>query len=103
MGEAGEKLIGGFREALAIAKGEVAAARITQNGHSYVPETPLTKAGPDLLNALTAVMPLLEAVRMQVGFGPTQMKRIELARTAISKARGEPSPQSTDTNMGMSS
>lgn len=46
-------------------------------------------AGPDLLNALTAVMPLLEAVRMQVGFGPTQMKRIEAARAALSKARGE--------------
>lgn len=37
----GERLIEGAREALAIARGEIPAARITINGHAYVPETEL--------------------------------------------------------------
>lgn len=34
----GQRLIEGAREALAIARGEIPAARITINGHAYVPE-----------------------------------------------------------------
>lgn len=46
----------------------------------------LIAAAPDLLNALKAVLPMLEAVRMQVGFGKTQEKRIEVAKAAIARA-----------------
>lgn len=38
MTKAGERLIEGSKEALAIAMGEQPAARITINGHAYVPE-----------------------------------------------------------------
>lgn len=38
MTKAGERLLEGAREALAIAKGEQPAARITIHGHAYVPE-----------------------------------------------------------------
>lgn len=34
----GQRLIEGAKEALAIARGEIPAARITINGHAYVPE-----------------------------------------------------------------
>jgi hypothetical protein len=38
MSEAGERLIEGAKEALAIARGEQPAARIHMEGHAYVPE-----------------------------------------------------------------
>lgn len=38
MSKAGERLIEGAKEALAVAKGEKPAARIHVNGHAYVPE-----------------------------------------------------------------
>ena len=37
------------KEAVAIAKGEIPAARIYQNGHFYVPETALRQARLDAL------------------------------------------------------
>ncbi len=44
MSRAGERLIEGAKEALAIAKGEQPAARIHINGHTYVPESAVREA-----------------------------------------------------------
>lgn len=46
-------------------------------------------AAGDLLIALRAVVPMLEAVRYQVGFGDNQMKRLAAAKAAVAKAKGE--------------
>lgn len=48
MSEAGERLIEGAKEMLAVAKGEQPAARIHVNGHAYVPES-ILKAEQDIL------------------------------------------------------
>jgi TPP-dependent pyruvate/acetoin dehydrogenase alpha subunit len=48
----------------------------------------LIAAAPDLLSALKAVLPILSAARLQVGFGKTQMDRIAKAEAAITKAGG---------------
>lgn len=44
MSTAGERLIAGMTEAVAIAKGEQPAARITMQGHHYVPEGAVAEA-----------------------------------------------------------
>lgn len=41
MTKAGEQLLEGAREALAVARGEQPAARMHINGHTYVPEAEL--------------------------------------------------------------
>lgn len=46
----------------------------------------LTPLETELLNALKSVMPILTAVRYQVGFGKQQEKRIDLALAAIEQA-----------------
>lgn len=51
----GARIIEGAKEALAVARGEEPAARITINGHSYVPEINLN---PDTVH----VVQLLEAI-----------------------------------------
>lgn len=88
MGKSGQKLIEGFREALAVAQGAVAAARITENGHSYVPETPLTKAAPDMLEALEAFLHYdsnddVSDVTMMLDYADA----LEKAKAAVAKAR----------------
>lgn len=40
----GKQIIKGLEEAVAVARGEAPAARITINGHSYVPEAALLQA-----------------------------------------------------------
>lgn len=47
----------------------------------------LTPLEAELFNALKAVMPILEAVRYQVGFGKRQEERIALAKAAIEQAK----------------
>lgn len=44
MTKAGERLIGGMKEAMAIAKGEQTAASITVNGQTYVPVEAMREA-----------------------------------------------------------
>lgn len=46
------KLIHAMREAVEVAGGRKVSARLYWRGHNYVPETPLTKASPDLYDAL---------------------------------------------------
>lgn len=43
----------------------------------------------ELYDALSGVLPILDAVRFQVGLGKSQMARIEKAHAALKKARGE--------------
>ncbi len=44
MSKAGEQIIAGAEEAVRIARGEIPAARIWQDGHAYVPEARLAAA-----------------------------------------------------------
>lgn len=61
MTKAGKCIIEGAKEALAIAKGEIPAARITINGHAYVPETELDAVKAKLAKAVEALQPFSEA------------------------------------------
>lgn len=62
MGKAGERIIEGAKEALAIARGEQPAARIHVQGHSYVPEQDLRQAVERVIAHLTSEFIVEECV-----------------------------------------
>jgi len=45
------------------------------------------EVGPELLAALTSVLPILEAVRYTAGLGKNQMARVQAAREVVAKAK----------------
>ncbi|CAM5278034.1 hypothetical protein ATER59S_00352 [Aquamicrobium terrae] len=50
----------------------------------------LSAGAAELLQTSKGVVRILDAVRYQVGLGPSQIARLEAARTAIAKMEGRP-------------
>lgn len=65
----GKKSIEGAKEAIAVAKGDIPAARIHVHGHAYVPEAQVTEAIAQLQNALKAAEALDKWHRYGEGYG----------------------------------
>jgi hypothetical protein len=86
------RIIEGAKEALAVARGEFPAARLTINGHAYVPEV---SVDPDIRH----VTELLEAIVKYTQVGNRTMndmvsdmdRACDCARTALTILR-EPTP-----------
>jgi hypothetical protein len=86
---AGEKILKGMEEAVRFASGEVPAARIHLNGHSYVPET----RAKELEAALRIALPYVEeAYAREKGRAtmfkvmPASQHRYKLAVVAMEQA-----------------
>lgn len=82
------KIMEGAREALAVARGETPAARMTINGHAYVPEA---SVNPDIRR----VTELLEAINRRTSPGSRNFDELlkdmdlacDYARTALNVLR----------------
>ena len=61
------KIIEGMEEALAFERGEAPAARLTINGHAYVPEASLPDPINELTEHLRAIIQLTKAGNRTVG------------------------------------
>src|SRR5687768_12775315 len=77
------KIVEGAKEALAVAKGEIPAARITIAGHAYVPATALEAKDKELA-ALRAEIKVAQGCAQATEYGRAKYKsRAEVAENRV--------------------